>query len=56
MQAAAAVTASAVSAKGSKWMRSTYFLALEESAKNFSLMSSSDVLESFLSSAIYKIE
>mmetsp|Transcript_26449 Transcript_26449/g.55510 ORF Transcript_26449/g.55510 Transcript_26449/m.55510 type:complete len:152 (+) Transcript_26449:148-603(+) len=56
MQAAAAATASAVSAKGSKWMRLTYFLALEASAKNLSWRSSSDVLESFLSSVILNRE
>lgn len=50
MQAAAAVTASAVSAKGSKWMRLMNFLAFVESEKNLSWRSSSDVLESFLSS------
>jgi hypothetical protein len=53
MQAAAAVTASAVSLKGSKWRRLTYFLALVESEKNFSCRSSVSVLESFLSSVIY---
>ncbi len=52
IQAAAAVTASAVSANGSKWIRLTYFFALEASAKNLSLISSSDVLESFFSSVI----
>lgn len=40
MQAAAAETASAVSLKGSKWRRLMYFLALSESAKNFSWRSS----------------
>ena len=52
MQAAAAVTASAVSANGSKCIKFTYFLAFLASAKNLSCRSSSDVLDNFFSSVI----
>ena len=52
IQAAAAVTASAVSANGSKCIKFTYFLAFLASAKNLSCRSSSDVLDNFFSSVI----